>query len=176
MKISWANDKLFSKSSSISRRGTFTSKAIKKGELVAVFGGYIIELKMLDELKKRTRDSIYSVGYQVEDDLMLGITNYSQFSTTEYINHSCDPNCGFDGQINLYAIRDILKNEEVTFDYCMCFTNKMFEMNCTCGSSTCRKFISATDWKNPILQKKYGGAFQPYILKKIDNLNGRKYA
>lgn len=174
MKISWASKKIKSGKSKIEGRGVFVVKPIKKAELVAAFGGYVVELQKLKGMQKskpRTFNAIYSVGYQIEENLVLGVTNYSQFSTTEYINHSCEPTCGFGGQINIYALRDIDVGEEITIDYCMCISDPIFNMQCNCGSKNCRKNIFSNDWTIKALQKKYRGFFQPYILRKIGNIN-----
>jgi hypothetical protein len=36
-----------------------------------------------------------------------------------FINHSCDPNVGFAGDIVLVAMRDIRQGEELTADYAL---------------------------------------------------------
>ena len=41
----------------------------------------------------------------------------------DFINHSCDPNCGFTNANTLVAIRSIGPGESITFDYAMRDTN-----------------------------------------------------
>ena len=43
----------------------------------------------------------------------------------------------------------------------------VFEMECKCGSSNCRKRITEEDWKIPELREKYNGYFSQYLQEKI---------
>ncbi|XP_043714929.1 uncharacterized protein LOC122663308 [Telopea speciosissima] len=65
-----------------------------------------------------------------------------------FINHSCEPNCRTEkwmvnGEvcIGLFAIRDIKKGEEVTFDYNYVRVYGAAAKKCVCGSSLCRGYI-----------------------------------
>lgn len=65
-----------------------------------------------------------------------------------FINHSCDPNCRTEkwmvnGEvcIGLFAIRDIKKGEEITFDYNYVRVFGAAAKKCVCGSSECRGYI-----------------------------------
>ncbi|KAJ4953619.1 hypothetical protein NE237_030451 [Protea cynaroides] len=65
-----------------------------------------------------------------------------------FINHSCEPNCRTEkwmvnGEIciGLFAIRDIKKDEEVTFDYNYVRVFGAAAKKCVCGSSVCRGYI-----------------------------------
>ena len=82
-------------------------------------------------------------------------------------NHSCEPNCGFNGSIKLVAIRDIKEGEELTFDYAFC-ESLIREFECNCSSPNCRKTIKSTDWQNLEIQKKYLDYFSPYLKEKIN--------
>lgn len=91
-----------------------------------------------------------------------------------FVNHSCDPNAGFNGQIFMVAMRDIKKDEEIVYDYAMLMhankrSNSYFKMKCKCGSKMCRGFITENDWKISELQKRYDGYFQWYLQEKIND-------
>lgn len=65
-----------------------------------------------------------------------------------FINHSCDPNCRTEkwmvnGEvcIGLFAIRDIKKGEEITFDYNYVRVFGAAAKKCVCGSAECRGYI-----------------------------------
>lgn len=65
-----------------------------------------------------------------------------------FINHSCQPNCRTEkwmvnGEvcIGLFAIRDIKKGEELTFDYNYVRVFGAAAKKCVCGSSRCRGVI-----------------------------------
>lgn len=83
-----------------------------------------------------------------------------------YINHSCDPNVGVDGDIGLVAMRDVEVGEEFCFNYAM-DTTADYRLECNCGSKLCRGVVTGEDWKNKELQERYGIYFSWYILKKI---------
>lgn len=107
--------------------------------------------------------------FQVDDDLLFGQKNKNEFSIVDYLNHSCDPNCGFNGQLSVVAMRDIEKGEQITLDYSMCLSlNKFLNMKCACGSDKCRGTIKGSDWKIKKLQLLYSGYYQPYIQNKIN--------
>ncbi|MEK6536738.1 MAG: SET domain-containing protein-lysine N-methyltransferase, partial [Actinomycetota bacterium] len=86
------------------------------------------------------------------------------------VNHSCDPNCGISvnetGAHDFVAMRDIIVNEEITFDYAMRnYGVNYFPKQCMCGSKGCRGKI--TGWKDlPDERKKiYKGFIAPYLLE-----------
>jgi D-alanine-D-alanine ligase len=55
-------------------------------------------------------------------------------------NHSCDANCAYDG-LNIVALRDIKKGEELTLDYALFLDKNMEPFHCSCGSPNCRGLI-----------------------------------
>lgn len=89
----------------------------------------------------------------------------------DYINHSCNPNCGINGSARVVSMKKILKGEEVTFDYCMTEASPLFNLKCLCRSEVCRGTITGNDWKIPALQERYNGFFSGYIQKKISASN-----
>ncbi|KZV45935.1 histone-lysine N-methyltransferase ASHH2 [Dorcoceras hygrometricum] len=65
-----------------------------------------------------------------------------------FINHSCDPNCRTEkwmvnGEVcvGLFAVKDIKKGEEVTFDYNYVRVFGAAAKKCVCGSLNCRGYI-----------------------------------
>lgn len=141
--------------------GIFAIKPIKKGETVAIFGGLVISAKEMDKADTQS--------LQIADNFFLKkITKNKKVDEAEYINHSCNPNCGIKGQIILETMCDIKSGEEITFDYAMtdAYFSKIEKFICTCGSKNCRKLITPNDWKIKKLQKKYKGYFSYYIEKK----------
>ena len=68
------------------------------------------------------------------------------------INHSCDPNCEVDGvglKLWIYAVKDIKKNEELTYDYGFSFDKDYKDFPCRCGAIKCVGFIvnSQSRWR-----------------------------
>jgi hypothetical protein len=166
--FSWYNKNLIVKKSPKGGYGVFATNVIRKTEMVARFGGYVMTLAEEQQLPESIRDN----AHQIDDNFVLGVKSESEMTVAERFNHSCDPNCGFKGQIFLVAMKDIGDGEEVTFDYAMVLGgNVEYEIKCLCESRVCRGYIRGHDWKIPELQTKYAGYFQWYIQEKIDKLN-----
>ena len=75
-----------------------------------------------------------------------------KFNTARLINHSCDPNCEVTGtglKIWIYAIRDIKKGEELSYDYGFNFDKDYKDYPCRCGSKKCVGYIvkSESRWR-----------------------------
>ena len=111
--------------------GIFAQESLKKGELLAVFGGSVYPWELFAALPERER----SLSLQVEENLFLVPDKIGE---GDYVNHSCDPNAGLSGQIALVAMRDIQPGEEVCFDYAMSDTVPYDEFDCRCGAENCR--------------------------------------
>jgi uncharacterized protein len=160
--FSWMNPKLEVRDTKKYGKGVFAKEDIKKGETLAVFGGYVVKL---DE---EPTDS----GIQISENLILSSLNYTE--QTDYINHSCNPNSGIKGQNFLVSIIKIKKNEQITFDYAMCLYSQTkkadYTIDCLCESKNCRKIVTSNDWKIPDLQKRYNGYFQLFLQEKINKI------
>ncbi|KAL1561204.1 [histone H3]-lysine(4) N-trimethyltransferase [Salvia divinorum] len=75
-----------------------------------------------------------------------------------FINHSCDPNCRTEkwmvnGEVcvGLFAIRDIKKGEEVTFDYNYVRVFGAAAKKCVCGSPNCRGYIGGDPTNSEVI-------------------------
>ncbi len=150
----------------IEGKGIFAKDVIRKGEIVAIKAGHIITLEEYKNLDEKPRQ--YCL--QIEDGFFLGPKTEQEIPTNAiFINHSCDPNVGFDGQITYVALRDIKSGEELVMDYGMSFTTMIAfpKFSCKCGSRLCRKTVTGDDWKLKSLQDRYGDTFAGFILKKI---------
>lgn len=151
--------------SSIDRQGLFATEPIKKGEIVVIRSGHIISEQGL----KANKDVINDADIQIADNFYLVPLSAEEFSRIMcFVNHSCDPNIGFMGNIICIAMRDIMSGEELTIDYAM-YDNNDSKFNCTCKQENCRKVIAGRDWMRKDLQEKYGDYFSSYLLCKIKN-------
>lgn len=159
----WVTKKVKAFNSPIDRLGTIAVEAVSKGELVAILGGIVVPTSDIYKYREKIGSD---VGVQIGDNFFICPTNREELKITGVFNHSCEPNTGSGGSIELIAIKDIMPGEELTFDYAFHETNfKPFK--CKCGSANCRKIITPDDWKNPELQKKYGQYFAPYLRRKF---------
>ena len=77
----------------------------------------------------------------------------------KYINHSCEPNCGIAGTKKIHAIKNVKRDEELTFDYSISEIDTKWSLNCTCGTKTCRKKIYSIQ----SLTRKKINEYIPYI-------------
>ncbi|HEX8737694.1 MAG TPA: SET domain-containing protein-lysine N-methyltransferase [Pyrinomonadaceae bacterium] len=163
--VNWDSPKLELYESSRCGTGVRAKSAIEKGETIGIFGGHIVSL----EKRKFLPAELEHFYFQVSDDLILTHISMAQVrqSKIEFINHSCAPNIGFSGQIELVAMREIRSGEIISFDYAICTSETEFKMECFCQAERCRAFITGEDWKIIELQKKYKGYFQPYLERKI---------
>lgn len=150
--------------------GVFAIQFIHEGELLAVWGGRVVDSSELAKLPPIMRQ--HSV--QVEEDLYLAPLGPSE--SADYFNHSCDPNAGLKGQIAIVAMRDINPGEEVCIDYAMCDGSPYDEFECTCNSPNCRGRITGEDWRNPELWERYKGYFSPYLQRRIEHLKAKAEA
>jgi len=174
--ISWCDPRLIRRVSPIQGEGVFALAPIAAGELVIVFGGHVLsfsDLASLETLNPSAHRIILDTGYQIADDLIYSPVDETQLSIAECLNYSCLPNCGFSSEITLVAMRDILADEELSMDYALCISHAMFAMDCNCGVPGCRRSLSVEDWRNPILQARYRGYFQPYLERKISSGEAR---
>jgi hypothetical protein len=144
--------------------GIHSVDQIQRLELVAVFGGKIIsgaELVLLSDEEKR-------MTLQVDEDrFSFSVERHP----TDYINHSCDPNLGFNADGNLCAMQDIEPGLPLVFDYSMADSTEFDEFQCLCASIFCRGSVTGEDWKIPDLQERYRGWFMPYLQTKIASQN-----
>ena len=158
---SWLNENANLASAGPKGLGIFAKQSIPAGATVAGFGGHVVERVEFDNLDEELRTH----SLQIDDRLYL--VSLPPFAPADYVNHSCEPNCGLIGSCLLVAMREIEAGEELCFDYAMSDTNDYDEFVCACGSSSCRGLITGADWKRPELQERYAGFFSTYITRKI---------
>ena len=150
-------------------KAVYARDLIEPGELIAVWSGRIIPTEALDELSAEIRRHTV----QVEEGLYLA--SLSPDEPPDFINHSCEPNAGLDGQVAIVALHRIHAGEEVTIDYAMCDGSAYDEFDCACGSAACRGRVTGEDWRNPILWERYAGHFSPYLERRIRALKKRRF-
>ena len=145
-------------------KAVFAREVIEPGELIGVWSGRIVVAEELDELPEDIRRHTV----QVQEGLYLA--SLSAEEAPDFINHSCEPNAGLDGQVAIVALHRILPGEEVTIDYAMCDGSPYDEFDCECGSSLCRGRVTGEDWRSPALWERYAGHFSPYLARRIEAL------
>ena len=161
--LSYISPKAIVKESAIQGRGLFAAEPIQKGEIVCIKGGSIFNRRTLEAVSK----TLGPAEIQIADDLFIGPLNEQEREGSMiFSNHSCEPNIGVQGQIVFVALRDIEANEELTHDWATT-DDDTYEMECKCGTATCRKVVTGQDWRRKDLQEKYSGYLSWYLVEKI---------
>jgi SET domain-containing protein len=129
--------------------GIFAGRSIQKGEKVLEMGGEIFS-------KEEVTDDMYVM--QIDENFYVGTAEKGDNLELEnFINHSCSPNLGFkDGDLCLYALRDIDQDEELTWDYSTSMDEEGFDLPCYCLSPECRQRIQSfhalsREWQQRLL-------------------------
>jgi uncharacterized protein len=149
--------------SRIAGRGLFAVEPISAGELVAIKGGHIVATNAVQSLPGRLPNS----EIQIADGFSLVALEENEYEPVMlFLNHSCEPNVGFAGNIVLVAMRDVGAGEELTTDYAL-FDDYDGAMECQCGTPSCRGTIGGRDWQRADLQRKYGSYFSSYLASRL---------
>ena len=166
MNFNWVNPKVVV-GESATGSGQFATTLLVRGELIAVFGGRVMTLEQFHDLTSE----LQHFPYQIHEapDLLFGPMTSEDIGSGDFFKHSCEPNAGFHGTLELVAMRPIEAGEEITFDYALCMSGTFGDMDCQCGAAECRGRVTGADWQLPLLRVKYAGYWQPFIQRKITN-------
>ena len=157
--------------SAISGRGLHALAPIRAGEVVAVKGGHLVTTAELERLPEPLPDS----DIQITDELhLVALTEDEYEPVMLFLNHSCDPNVGFAGNVVLVAMRDVAAGQELTTDYAL-FDDHDGQMTCSCGTDRCRGVIGGRDWQLPELQQRYRGYFSWYLQRRIEQMTSESH-
>ena len=129
------------KKSNIDKRGLYASKQIKNGTKIVEYKGKIVSAKKVEtDPKFDNEKAIYLFRLNNKYDL----DGDFKFNTARLINHSCDPNCEVTGtglKVWVYAIKNIKKGEEFSYDYGFSFDEDYKNYPCRCKSKNCCGYI-----------------------------------
>jgi uncharacterized protein len=171
----WVNSKVKIRDSTLHGKGMFAKEPIFKGEIVAIWGGNYISKEEMEAIKRINNPDLKI--QQIEEDVFEVWTKETTGNDPTYFhNHSCDPNTWMEDEVTISAMRGINAGEELTIDYAVFEMKEGYVItdNCACGSNSCRKKITGSDWRLPRLQERYKGHFSPLIKRRIANLNRNK--
>jgi SET domain-containing protein len=149
--------------------GLVARERIPSGSLILVQGGHVTPINGTGSIS----EEIWNFPIQITDEFQIGTKHPHEIEDTDFINHSCDPNAGWKGQIFLAAMCDIEADEEIRFDYAMAVSVPGYGFDCICGSRNCRGHVDSRDWMVPEIQERYRGWFQYYLQAKIDAANSK---
>jgi len=150
-------------------KGLFTSKKIRKGEVVLVFAGKLVTREELEQYPTHVLHLTLQVHYNLWQAPDLTVDS---LQISDYINHSCGANCALLDTTTMIAFRDIEAGEELTFDYgtvqdgTSVFPCDNFD--CHCGAPECRHIMSPRDYQLKSVQDRYWPYFPPFVKMLIE--------
>jgi len=153
-----SNDVVVKKSSK-QGKGVFACKNFRKGDFVLKIDDSHV---VTDESKLTKKQHKFHLDY-LSDKIVL------MQEPEVYINHSCDPNVYVKTKNvgrNVYALQDIKKGDEITYDYSVNGDNEGV-FKCNCGSQNCRKVYQGDFFKLPIeIQLRYLPYLDDWFIEK----------
>lgn len=129
--------------SGIEGKGCFAATGFRKGRKIAEYAGErISRAEVAHRLTGKRRIRICGI------DSYWAIDGSHGGNGTQYINHSCAPNCFMRvvrGHILIFALRDIHEGDEITLDYVDSYHSD--KTPCRCGADSCRSTINKINRK-----------------------------
>lgn len=130
------------KGNSIAGFGIYANRNISNGEIIFLGEGKAQRLTTRRFVEKnwneKEKENFRRYAYPVSKEIfLLWDDNPSEWAPQ---NHCCNANTGYEG-LNVIALRDIKKGEELTLDYTNFLDEHMEPFHCSCGSNNCRGLI-----------------------------------
>ena len=119
----------------------YANQNIKKGTRIIEYKGKIVSVK---ETSKNPKFDNEKAIYLFNINKRLDLDGDFKFNTARLINHSCDPNCEVFGKglkVWIYAMKDITKGDELSYDYGFNFDENFKQYPCNCKSKNCVGYI-----------------------------------
>ncbi len=144
------------KDSKIDNKGLYANRDIKDRTKIIEYKGKILTKKQVEENPKFDNEkAIYLFNINKKYDL----DGDYKYNIARLINHSCDPNCEVFGtglKVWVYAIRDIKKGEELTYDYGFGYDEDYKDFPCKCKSKNCVGYIvrEGSRWRIKLKNKR----------------------
>ncbi|TID28343.1 hypothetical protein CANINC_002521 [Pichia inconspicua] len=136
--------------SAIHNWGLYALEPINSGEMIIEYVGERIRQQIAELREKKYLRSGIGSSYLFRVDENTVIDASKKGGIARFINHCCEPSCTakiikVDGskRIVIYALRDIKKNEELTYDYKFeRETNDEERIVCLCGAPGCKGYLN----------------------------------
>lgn len=145
-------------------RGLTATALIREGEVVSRLDPGLPTIAIAEILtwSQEKQTELLRYGYQCDDKTIV-----MEKEPERYMNHSCDPNTWWLDNDTMIARRDILPNEEITYDYASTEITIPYVMICGCGSLLCRHRITNLDYLIPDWQKRFGNYVPEHVRNAI---------
>ncbi|MDP2826365.1 MAG: SET domain-containing protein-lysine N-methyltransferase [Sulfuritalea sp.] len=130
--------------------GVFATRRIAK-DAVIVPAAHFTDIRLLEWAVFETLDALTKrklMGYcPGTAEGLLAPADLNYISVAWQMNHSCQPNVGFNAAEDFVAMHAIKRGEELCWDYAFGESNPKFRMRCRCGAAGCRGVVTGNDWQ-----------------------------
>jgi uncharacterized protein len=128
-------------------KGLFTTKDIKPGTVLCKVSSNEREL------------NFYQTTLLAEKESHTIQTDFDKYLLCEppflYSNHSCNPNCAINSDLEMFSLKKIKAGDELLWDYSTSMLERHWTMQCACREKSCRKTITDFDLLPIKLQLEY---------------------
>jgi len=128
--------------------GLHADEDVKEGELVIEYIGEVMDRNMMEDRLKKCQAKGINTYYLMALSRDLFIDARIKASNARFINHACNPNCktviwesNGEKKAGIYALTDIPKGTEFTYDYDFDYLDDKSKCKCFCGAANCGGFI-----------------------------------
>jgi histone-lysine N-methyltransferase SETD1 len=136
--------------SAIHNWGLYALEPINAGEMIIEYVGERIRQQVAELREKSYLRSGIGSSYLFRVDENTVIDASKKGGIARFINHCCEPSCtakiikvGGKKRIVIYALRDVKRNEELTYDYKFeRETNDEERIVCLCGAAGCKGYLN----------------------------------
>lgn len=128
----------------------------------------LLSSEQVRNLSPQMRALFLRFAHNAERDLVKG-TFHPEAVTgpVNFINHSCDPNAGYDRDGNIVALVRIKAGEEARIDYGTFSFSFDHEFACRCGTTVCRGRVTRHDWRELV---RAGLRLPPFMASEASRL------
>jgi hypothetical protein len=144
--------------------GVFAARRLVASEEILRFRGRLVSAAWM-----RTCPETAPNLLQIDDELYRDLHRPGRL-----VNHSCDPNAGIVEDCRLVALRGIAPGEEICYDYSTTMMERLWTMECRCGTRSCRRTITDFDLLPPGVRARYVDLriVQSFIVRRLYGVTG----
>ncbi|XBW38709.1 hypothetical protein QEN19_004297 [Hanseniaspora menglaensis] len=136
--------------SAIHNWGLYALEPIMAKEMIIEYVGEVLRQPVSEKRERQYLKKGIGSSYlfRIDEDTVIDATKIGGIA--RFINHCCEPSCtakiikvGKSKRIVIYALRDIMANEELTYDYKFeRETDESERIKCLCGAPSCKGFLN----------------------------------